>query len=238
MKRTNMKLILTIFMLVPLTVLQAGDVKLAAMFSDHMVLQCDRPVPFRWADSGEQVTVEFAGQTKSAKADADGKWTITLDSLPASAPPRELHVSLSAVASAEAERVTLHDVLIGEVWLCAGQSNMAMTVNGKTEWLRIGGIANAEEVVRDSANPLLRQFSVDWKTDTKPQQDCTGKWAVAGPIATANFSATGFFFARELQQRLKVPVGILSASLAARRWKAGRAARRWHANRTRSSSGR
>ena len=79
-------------------------------------------------------------------------------------------------------------------------------------WLYIGGIANAKEEVRNSANPLLRQFYVDWKTDTKPQEHCTGQWTVAGPDTTANFTATGYFFARELQRRLQIPIGIINAS--------------------------
>ncbi len=101
----------------------------------------------------------------------DGKWLVKLDPLKANAEPQDLRVN---------DRV-IHNVVVGDVWLCAGQSNMAMTVNGKTAWLHVGGVANAAEVVRDSSNPLLRQFLVDWKTDTKPQADCTGKWTVAGP---------------------------------------------------------
>jgi sialate O-acetylesterase len=183
------------------------ELRLAAMFSDHMVLQREQRVPvWGWGDAGATVTVHFAGQTKTAIADKMGKWSVTLDPMKASSEPR-----MMMVATGEA-RMEVHDVLVGEVWLCAGQSNMAMTVDGKTEWLRIGGIANAKDVVRDSANPLLRQFQVDWKTDTKPLETCTGKWTVAGPDTTADFSATGYFFARELQQLLKVPIGILSAS--------------------------
>ena len=105
-------------------------------------------------------------------------------------------------------------------WLCSGQSNMAMTVDGKTGWLFIGGVANAKEEVRNSANPLIRQFAVGWATDTRPRETCGGRWSIAGPEpmpeekipATADFSATGYFFARELQNRLKVPIAIINAS--------------------------
>jgi sialate O-acetylesterase len=195
-------------LLLPATVTRAAEWKIAAPFSDHMVLQRDQRVPvWGWGAAGDEVKVQFSGQSKTTMTDKSGKWTVWLDAMNANAKPQTMTVSTTSGAKAE-----IHDVLIGEVWLCAGQSNMAMTVNGKTEWLRVGGIANAEKVVRDSANPLLRQFSVDWKTDTAPQLDCTGKWSAAGPEATANFSATGYFFALELQQRLKVPVGILSAS--------------------------
>ena len=183
------------------------EIRLPAMFADHMILQRERAVPvWGWCDGEAKVTVQFAGQTRDAVADKTGKWSVTLDAMKASSEARTM-----LITAGEA-RVEIRDVLVGEVWLCAGQSNMAMTVDGKTEWLRIGGIAEAKDVVRDSANPLLRQFQVDWKTGTKPQETCTGKWTVAGPDSTANFTATGYFFARELQQRLKVPVGILSAS--------------------------
>ncbi len=192
----------------PVFPLQAEELKLSSIFSDHMVLQRDKPVAvWGWADARESVTVSFAGQSKSAITDADGKWSLKLDAIAASAEQRVL------VATGKAGRkVEVKDVLVGEVWLCVGQSNMAMTVDGQTKWLHVGGIANAKDVVRDSANPLLRQFLVEWKTDTQPQADCTGKWMDAGPETTSNFSATGYFFARELQERLQVPVGILNTS--------------------------
>lgn len=206
-----MKPTLTLFitlLLAPLAALHAAELKIAAPFSDHMVIQREQRVPiWGWSDAGDEVTVQFAGQSKSAVADKSGGWTVWIDAMKADTEPRTMSVSSKSGAKAE-----IRDVLVGEVWLCAGQSNMAMTVNGQTAWLRIGGIARAEEVVRDSANPLLRQFQVEWKTDTKPQADCTGKWSVAGPETTAEFTATGYFFARELQQRLRIPVGILSAS--------------------------
>jgi len=201
-----MKLTLTLLaalLLVPLTVLHAGELNLAAMFSDHMILQHDQPVPvWGWATPGEEVTVEFAGQKKTTTAGAGGKWLVKLDPLKVNAEPRDLKVN----------GLVIHDVLVGDVWLCSGQSNMAMTIDGRTGWLYIGGVANAKEEVRNSANPLLRQFYVDWKTDTKPQEQCTGNWTVAGPDTTANFTATGYFFARELQRRLRIPIGIINAS--------------------------
>jgi sialate O-acetylesterase len=199
---------LTALLFAPLAALHAADLRLGSTFSDHMVLQREKPVAvWGWADAGEMVTVSFAGQTMSATAGADGKWSLKLDAFTASAEPRVL-----IATGKDGRKVEVKDVLVGEVWLCAGQSNMAMTVDGQTKWLHVGGIANAKDVVRDSANPLLRQFLVAWKTDTQPQADCSGKWSIAGPERTAQFSATGYFFARELQQRLQVPVGILNAS--------------------------
>ncbi|MEI7948492.1 MAG: sialate O-acetylesterase, partial [bacterium] len=116
-----MKSILTFLvalLLAPLAT-QAAELKLTALFSDHMVLQCDKPVPiWGWAPAGETVTVEFAGQTQKAIADTNGKWTVKMDPLKASAEPRELKVG----------GIVIHDVLVGEVWLGSGQSNMAMGV--------------------------------------------------------------------------------------------------------------
>lgn len=186
----------------------ATPLELPAIFSDGMVLQRDKPVAvWGWHEPGAKVTVAFAGQTKTAQADAAGKWMTRLDPLTASAEPREFVVS-----SAEGGTKTIADVLVGEVWLCGGQSNMAMTVDGKTGWLHIGGVLDAKKVVAESANPRIRQFYVDWKVSTTPLDDCTGKWTTAGPETTAHFSATGYFFARALEKKLGVPVAIVSAS--------------------------
>jgi sialate O-acetylesterase len=185
----------------------AGDLKLPSVFSDHLVLQRGQEVPvWGWSQGGAAVTVQFAGQIKKTVAEPSGRWSLKLDALSESREGREL-----AVEAGE-ERVVVRDVLVGEVWLCSGQSNMAMTVDGKTAWLHVGGIADAKEVVRRSENPLLRQFKVEWKTATTPQENAGGAWTVAGPDTTAEFSATGYFFARELHERLGVPVAIVNAS--------------------------
>jgi sialate O-acetylesterase len=203
MVNTRLALVATFCLLTLWTTVCAAEVKLAGVFADHMVLQRDRPVPvWGWAEPGTEIVIQFDGQTHTTHADAAGRWRVKLAALEACAEPRDLQVNDRLV----------RDVLVGEVWLCAGQSNMAMTVDGQTAWLRIGGIADAKQVVRNSSNPLIRQFSVDWKTDTKPQEDCTGKWTVAGPNTTADFSATGYFFARELQRTLQIPIGFINAS--------------------------
>ncbi len=186
-----------------------AELELPPLFAQDMILQRDQPVPV-WgrAEPGTPVTVEFAGQRKTTLSAADGRWKLLLDPMPASSQPRTFTVSQKPDVASK----VFENVLVGDVWLCSGQSNMAMSVDGPSKWLYIGGIANAKAVVRDSANPLLRQFYVDWKTDIQPQQNCTGKWTVAGPETTALFSATGYFFARTLQERLHVPVAILNAS--------------------------
>lgn len=201
-------LAITAIFFIHLNTSQAGDLKFASVFSDHMVLQRDLPLSiWGWSDPGETITVAIEGQSKSCTASMDGKWKVMLD------PLQETSKSLNLKASGKDGRMIMaRDVLVGEVWLCSGQSNMAMTVDGQTKWLHVGGIANAKNVVRDSANPMIREFAVDWKTDTVPMEDCTGKWRIANPSTTSNFSATGYFFACELQKNLKVPIGILNAS--------------------------
>jgi sialate O-acetylesterase len=206
-----MKLIPTIFialLLAPLTVLHGAELKLAAMFSDHMVLQRDLPVPiWGWTDAGMEVTVEFAGQKKIATADKTGKWSLKLDPMSASAEPSVMAISSSV---GDVKR-TITDILVGEVWLCSGQSNMEMPV-GFVPWS--GGALNYEEEIRNSANPLIRQYLVDkqFKVD---QQLGGGAWSIAAADTTGSFSATGYFFAREIQKRLKVPVAIINASVGA-----------------------
>jgi hypothetical protein len=171
-------------------------VRLPAVFSDHMVLQRDATVPvWGWADPGETVTVSIAGQTQSAKAGTDGKWSIKLEKLAATGPQ-----TMTVKASNE---ITLKDVLIGEVWLASGQSNMAMQVNG---------VNNAKAEIANAKFPEIRMFSVIRKTAETPQDECAGKWEVCSPETVARFSATAYFFGRDLHQSLKVPVGLINSS--------------------------
>lgn len=185
-----------------------AEVTLPAIFSDHMVLQRGQPVPvWGWSSAGATVTVSFADQRKKVIADQSGKWSTKLDPMPASAEPRAMIVESSGGGA----KRTVNDVLVGEVWLCSGQSNMEMPV-GFQPWS--GGVLNYEEEIRNSANPLIRQYLADkqFKVD---QRVGSGAWAAAAPETAGSFSAAGYFFARELQNRLKVPVAIINASVGA-----------------------
>lgn len=175
------------------TVLHA-EIKLPAIFADHMVLQRDAAVPV-WgtATLGEIVTVEFAGQKKTATADSNGKWLVKLDPLKESAEPRELKVG----------SIVIHDVLVGEVWLCSGQSNMEWALGRST-----GGL----EAVAASANPQLRLCTIPHNSQMTPQEDVPAKWAVSGPDSTKYFSAIAWWFGNKLQKQLGVPVGIINDS--------------------------
>ncbi|TSA36777.1 MAG: acetyl esterase, partial [Verrucomicrobiaceae bacterium] len=174
-----------------------ADVKLPAIISDHMVLEKSAKVPI-WgkADPGEEVTVMLGGQATKAKAGADGKWMASLD-LKNSAPgPFEMKVEGK-------NKLTLADVVVGEVWVASGQSNM--------EWVLANTTGAAEEIVQ-SANPMLRQFLVKKNATCDVQDDTEGAWVAASPQTSGAFSAAGYYFAKKLQNELKVPVGLVHTS--------------------------
>ncbi len=131
-----------------------ADVTLHPLFSDHIVLQRDKPLPvWGWADAGETVAVSIAGQTKNATAGADGKWRVKLDPLKVGEPQ-----TLTAKGK---NTVTVNDVLIGEVWLCSGQSNMGMNVQGAQ---------NFDQEKSTADHPLLRMFTVRSGAALTPQE--------------------------------------------------------------------
>lgn len=171
-----------------------ANVSLPGIFGDHMVLQRDAAVPvWGMASPNEKVTVEFAGQRKGAVADAEGKWTVWLDPLPASAEPRELKVG----------SIVIRDVLVGEVWLAGGQSNMNAPLYTAH---------NAAEALPQAGDQLLRLFKVAFKTAAEPQADLTGAWKVSASESARDFSAVAYFFARELRRALGCPIGVIAAA--------------------------
>ena len=169
----------------------------ASVFGDNMVLQQQMPVPV-WgtAAAGEAVTVTFGRQHVATKADQDGHWRVTLKKLRASATPAEMTIAGS-------NTLTFHNVLVGEVWVCSGQSNMEFSV---------GGTRDARNEVAAANYPLLRMFTVGKHPSGVPLTTCSGSWQVCAPSTVGNFSAAGYFFARELQQALQVPIGMIHTS--------------------------
>lgn len=171
-----------------------GDVKLPAVFGSHMVLQQKQPDKvWGWAEPGEDVTVKIADQSKAAKAGQDGAWSVTLEPLQAGG-PHTLTVSGK-------NTITFDDVLVGEVWLCSGQSNMQMSVNSSND----GDLESLS-----ARDPEIRLITVPNLGTQEPQKDFQGKWAVCTPDAVRNFSAVGYFFGRQLHQTLGVPVGLIN----------------------------
>jgi sialate O-acetylesterase len=173
-----------------------ADVRLPAIFSDHMVLQQDEACAvWGWADPGEEVTVTIAGQSKSTKAGNDGRWLVRLGKLKVGGP--------HTLTVKGKNSLVVSDVLVGEVWLGSGQSNMAMTVNRAKDY---------EQEQAAAKLPQLRMFTVERNPQPKPQADCKGRWVVCAPDTVGAFSATAYFFGRRLHQELKVPVGLINSS--------------------------
>jgi sialate O-acetylesterase len=175
-----------------------GQVTFARLFSDHVVLQRQKPIPvWGWAKAGEKVTVTLAGQTQHVKAGNDGKWLVKFAPLEAGGP----HTML---VSAKSGKATVSDILIGEVWLCSGQSNM--------EW-PVSRADNFEKEKQNADFPQIRHFMVQHEVTLSPEKDLkSGKWEMASAETVGSFTAVGFFFAREIHQKLNVPIGILHSS--------------------------
>lgn len=175
-----------------------ADVTLPKIFGSHMVLQQGQPIRvWGWADAGEKVTVELGGQTATAVTDEKGDWRAELPARKADGKPLAMTVSAG-------NRIQLTDVLMGEVWLGSGQSNMAWTVKGAKD-------AAAEIAAAD--HPQLRLFLVPRAKSAQPAKDTTGgAWQACTPKTVPNFSATAYYFARKLQKELGVPVGIIASS--------------------------
>lgn len=170
-----------------------ADVKLPNVFGSHMVLQRDQKDPvFGWADPGEEITVTIAGQTKSTKANADGAFRVVLDPMPAGGP--------HTMTVRGKNTITYDDVLVGEVWVCSGQSNMQWDVRQ----------SNDPDLESMTAKfPRVRLISVPQVGTQEPQKDFRGQWAVCTPETAASFSAVGYFFGRILHQALDVPIGLI-----------------------------
>lgn len=187
----------TVLGIVACAVPARAEVRLPAILSEHAVLQRDVAVPiWGWADAGEEVTVTLAGQTRTAKPAADGRWEVRFDRLAAGG-PHTLEVKGK-------NAITIKDVLVGEVWLGSGQSNMAM---------RVSGCNNAEAEKKTADIPRLRMFTEASSAAAKPQTLGSGKWLICTPDNVGAFSATLYFFGRELQRTLDVPVGLINSSV-------------------------
>ena len=173
-----------------------ADVKLPAIFGSHMVLQQgQKDRVWGTADPGEPVTVTIANQSKSTKADNDGKWMVRLDPMMVGGPHTMTVKGKNAV--------TFDDVLIGEVWLCSGQSNMQMAVES---------VNDPELETRAADFPKIRLITVPQVGTQEPQSDFNGKWEVCNPETVKSFSAVGYFFGRQLHQTLGVPIGLIDDS--------------------------
>ncbi len=192
-----------------LVLLSAGtglaEVRLPAVIGDNMVLQRRMEVPiWGWADPGEEVTVSIDPRSRKRRvaADKDGKWMVKIKP-PASAGPHEITISGE-------NTITISNVLVGEVWVCSGQSNMEMSV-GRFRGFKTG-VLNYKTEIAAANYPNIRLFTVAKTVANRPLTDCSGNWSACSPETAAPFSAVAYFFGRELHNRLDVPVGLIFTS--------------------------
>jgi sialate O-acetylesterase len=187
--------------------LYPSDLWLPSIFSDHMVLQRDLSVPV-WgtAAPGKEIKVSFAGKTFTTTADVQGAWKLALPPMAAGGP------FTLEVSSGMTRRYS--DVLIGEVWLCSGQSNMDFTL-ASTSKRSFAGVTNWEKEVAAASHPKLRMFTAEWTMREFPQRDVVGSWKTCNPQTARDFSAVAYYFGLGLQSKLNVPVGLVNCSYGA-----------------------
>ena len=201
-ERVNMnnitKLAVIVFVLIAAAISYA-DVKLPAVISDNMVLQqkTDATI-WGWADPGEKISVKAPWQWffgSSTTADKDGKWQLKLKT-PKAGGPYDITIKAN-------NTIELKNVLIGEVWVCSGQSNMQWSMKG-TE--------NPDKDIAAADNPNIRLFTVERTIAEEPKDDCNGNWSVCTPETVAEFSAVGYFFGKHLTDELDIPIGLISTN--------------------------
>lgn len=176
--------------------LLSADVRLPALIGDHMLIQQEMPIHlWGWAESGEEVSASIAEQSGSTEAGEDGKWSLYLDPLPAGGPHR--------MEIRGRNRLTIEDVLVGEVWVGSGQSNMVWPVERSN---------NADREIAAATDGKIRLFKVALDTAQEPKDDVEGEWMVCSPKTVPGFSAVGYFFARHLRGELDVPVGVIQSA--------------------------
>ncbi len=174
-----------------------ADVRVPSIFGDHMVLQQQQPIRiWGWAEKGESVTVALGSDTQTATAADSGRWQVAL-------PPRKASNAPATLRIQGKNTVVINDVLVGEVWLCSGQSNMEWTVAAS---------ADAQAEIAAAQHPLIRHIKVPLVQSNTPREDFQSSWQVCSPETAGTFTACGYFLARRLQQELGVPVGLVNAS--------------------------
>ena len=175
-----------------------ADVRLPHLFSDHMILQRELPnAVWGWADPGETVTVKFAGQTASATADAGGQWQVRLKAVPAGG-PYELTV-------AGKNTINLTDVAVGDVWICAGQSNMEFG---------LGSADNQTNIIAAATNTMIRLLTDKGPSTSDPVVDVpsNSSWVVCSPQSAGSASAVGYFFGKRIIEETGVPIGLINCA--------------------------
>ncbi len=177
---------------------QQTPFRVAQIFGDNMVLQRDAEIPiWGWANPGDEISVELDGHSSGTMADGSGKWMARFH-------PMQVGEPFSITISGPQSKVVLENVVVGEVWICSGQSNM--------EWA-VSGAANANEEIAAANFPSIRQVKINHQIDTQPTSDAPNSgWKVCSSENTGDFTAVGYYFGRMLHDELKVPIGLVNSS--------------------------
>ena len=195
MNRSRFALVFAVLSLLTTNAVQA-DVKLPAVFSDHMVLQQQQKIRiWGWADKGESVTVTIGNNKETSKTNDAGRWQVELPPMAASKTPTNITLKGN-------NTVEITDVLVGEVWLCSGQSNM--------EW-PVAACTKAQEDIAAAKYPMIRHIKVPLVPSTVPLENFQSSWQVCSPETAGGFTACGYFMARKIHQELDVPVGLVNS---------------------------
>lgn len=199
MNRTSRQLVIAMAALsvVLMSAAALAEVTLPHILGSNMVLQREIPLKiWGWAAPGEEVTVSLAGQKRTTKADAAGTWQVKLSPLHAGDKPLEMTI-------VGANTLKLENILVGEVWVCSGQSNMQFSL-GQTD--------DAEKDIAAADCPEIRLFTAPRAVTAQPASDVVADWEVCSPQTVKGFSAVGYFFGRDVQEKLHVPIGLISTN--------------------------
>ena len=175
-----------------------GDVRLPKIFSNNMVLQQNKPIRFfGWASAGEEITVTIRDKSAKTKADEEGHWRVDLPAMKADGKP-------FSVIVAGKNKIELKNVILGEVWICSGQSNMEWSVQGSM---------NPKQEIAEAKYPRIRLFNVPRHISSSfPKEDVQGRWVPCTPETVRNFSAVGYYFGRKLHKDIDVPIGLIGTN--------------------------
>lgn len=192
------KIILLLLLALSVNTLSQAQLKVAEIFTDNMVLQRDQPLHvWGWSQKNERITISFKGKNYTTKPGKSGKWMVKMPAMEAGGP---FEMSIKS----NREKIDLSNIMIGDVWLCSGQSNMAWTVEKSNR---------AVEEIAKAKDDMIRHFKVPltWSKQEEEHLD-SAAWQVNHPDHTGNFTAVGYYFARELRKEINVPIGLLNSS--------------------------
>jgi len=192
-----------------------AEIKLPAVISNNMVLQQDDEAAiWGWAEPNEEISIKVTWDKKvsyKAVASKDGRWKTVLQTPKAKDAASKKAYKILVHGDKSKNKIKVKNVLIGEVWICSGQSNMEFPVGRRERWKR--GVINYKKEIAAADYPKIRMFTVKRNSEKQPQSDCVGDWKVCSPDTVGDFSAVGYYFGRELHEELDVPVGMINASV-------------------------